>query len=82
MPKTIYIGRDIKAAEPKVLFEERDFIELIGQYMGADAAHYMECLLRAAEENAGADGYDEGYDTGYVDGYTAGLEDGNKERSS
>lgn len=45
MPETIYIGNDINTAKTKVLFDERDFVELVGERLGTDARRYIEQLI-------------------------------------
>lgn len=90
MPETIYIGNDINTAKTKVLFDQRNFVELIDQYMGADAARCLECLLRA-DVKALDDAYEKGrlagleedasseclyYNNGHADGYDEGYDAG------
>ena len=59
MPETLYIGSDINTAETKVLFDERDFVDLVDQYMGCDARRYIERLIRAQESDL-SDQYQKG----------------------
>lgn len=86
MPKTLYIGDEIK-----VLFGKENFIELVDEMMGNDAKNYLRRLLtqefaeghrlgyREAEDFYCDDedsnymaGYDDGYDEGWADGHAAG----------
>ena len=91
MPETLYIGSDINAAETKVLFDERDFFDLVDQYMGHDARRYVERLITADKQSledaymkGRAEGLEEGtdsdsqlaYENGHEDGYDEGYDDG------
>lgn len=68
MPKTLYIGDDITTAETKVLFDERDFLELVKEQLGRDASEYLERLISAKEYDQYRKGWGEGYDDGFHDG--------------
>lgn len=64
--ETLYIGHDVATAEMKVLFSEQDFVDLVSQYMGCDAALYLKGLIQLNEDEKRrhelelADAYDEG----------------------
>lgn len=75
MPETLYIGSDINTAETKVLFDERDFFDLVEYYMGQDAVRHIEAMISADKatqaeherelKEAYAEGYAEGFKAGY-----------------
>lgn len=85
MADTIYIGDD---REMKVLFDERDFIDLVYEKLGGDAARFLEDIIdhHSAETNdayergrlAGLEESDDGsaYAAGCEDGYESGWSDG------
>ena len=86
MAETIYIGNDINTAEMKVLFCEQDFIALVEQYMGSDAARRVEGLIaaqneiRVNHEQELREAYDEGASDSWAYGdyesYENGRDDG------
>jgi len=92
MPETIYIGQDMATAEVKVLFDERDFIDLVAEKLGGDAARFLEDIidhhssetndayergrLAGLEENDDATAYNNGREDGYEEGHTAGYAEG------
>lgn len=52
MADTLYIGNDINTAEMKVLFCERDFIDLVAEKLGGDAARFLEDIIDMKNEYA------------------------------
>ena len=50
MPETLYIGSDINTAETKVLFDERDFVDLVEERLGSDARKYLEGIIARRDE--------------------------------
>lgn len=69
--RTLYIGENIVNSATKVLFDRQDFIDLIREELGKDAAEYLIDLV----DDTYADGYQDGYSNGYGDG----LHDGHLE---
>ena len=47
MPQTLYIGDSIK-----VIFDRRDFVDLVEQTLGIDARNYLEELIGESESIA------------------------------
>lgn len=45
MAKTLYIGSDVNASKAETIFSEHDFLILVRQYMGDDAARYVEEII-------------------------------------
>lgn len=86
--RTLYIGENVVNSATKVLFDDKDFIDLVEQYMGSDAAQYLIELIGDREEDVriaydhgiadawcahGAEDYAEGMSVGYEDGYDKGY---------
>ena len=86
--RTLYIGENVVNSATKVLFDDKDFIDLVEQYMGSDAAQYLIELIGDREEDIriaydhgiadawcahGAEDYAEGMSVGYEDGYDKGY---------
>lgn len=81
MPETLYIDDRVE-----VLFDQNDFVDLIRQRMGDDAARYLLTAIDRLNDKANAmyeqgreDGYERGYADGelsYQEGYDAGYQDG------
>ena len=91
MAETIYIGDSIVDSETKVLFDESDFVDLVKQYMGSEAASYLENIINSnadavieAYENGvsnawsqyDATEYSNGRDDGYEEGWANGYAEG------
>lgn len=84
--RTLYIGENVVNSATKVLFDSRDFIDLVEQYMGRDAARYLEDLIeedkldqdRMAQDLQ--DAYNEGAEDAWshqdFEQYNNGHEDG------
>lgn len=89
MAETIYIGDSIVDAETKVLFDRQDFVDLVEQCMGRDAARYLENLIETDEldQNQRAQELQDAYDEGAEDAwshqdfeqYNNGRDDGYEE---
>lgn len=82
MAETLYIGNDILAAKTEILFSEQQFVNLVDQYMGSDAAKYLERCLQSTgddmreHEREVQDAYDAGYEHGLMDGHDGGYDEG------
>ena len=89
--RTLYIGENVVNSATKIIFDEHDFIKLVEEYMGSDAAAYLHELIgdidediRIAYENGASDAwsqqdaetYQEGMDVGFEDGYDRGYKAG------
>lgn len=87
MAQTIYIGDE---REMKVLFCERDFVNLVWDRLGRDAGIILEEIIEARDElakeneelsqeprydEAWSDGHSSGYQEGYDDGYETAREE-------
>lgn len=76
MAETIYIGDD---REMKVLFCERDFVDLVWERLGRDAGMILEEIIEARDELAAENEKfceEAGYDVGWSDGHSAGYQEG------
>mgnify|MGYP006991703168 CR=1 FL=1 len=90
MAKTIYIEKPNGFTYTEVVFNIRDFVELIAKELGPSARDYLEDLinerddatrrvLELEEECDPETAYQQGYTAGYDDGYDDGLRDGERE---
>lgn len=76
MTQLLHIGNDPSSREYTFLENNHDFVVLVDERLGREAADFVAGLIESKEE---ALTYSRGYKDGYTDGYEAGYEDGEME---